>query len=294
MVDVLNSPRTLVLSGAMGTELQRRGYPTKLPLWSGAASLDAPELVRAIHEDYVTSGADIITTNTFRTNKRTFVKAGLGERYRDATIRAVKIAQDVQSLSPRTIFVGGVVAPLEDCYETNLVPSNSELNEEHGSQIRFIASLGVDFIFIETMNCAREAVVALRHAKATSLPIFISFVINNTGDLLSGEPFEDLVKYLIHYAPEVVLLNCRPPALIESGLKKLRAIYNGALGVYANGVGHPANEFGWEFNDNHGTMTPELYVEYTRRWMTYNLKIIGGCCGTTPAHIRAISRFIHS
>lgn len=255
--------------------------------------MEAPELVRAIHEDYVSAGADIITTNTFRTNVRTFLKVGEGERYREATIQAVKIAQEVQAAASRMIYVGGVIAPLEDCYDPAAVPSEHELAYEHKLQIELVASLGVDFIFIETMNCIRESVIALQYAKRTSLPVFISFVINDEGDLLSGEFFTDLLSVIMPYAPEVILLNCRPPVLIERGLKKLRAVYKGMIGVYANGAGRPAHETGWEFTSD-TAMDVEQYLTYVRGWVVYNLKIIGGCCGTTPQYIRAIAQFINA
>src|SRR5512139_2644302 len=121
----------LLLDGAAGTELQRRGVDTTLPLWSARALIEAPEVLRAIHKDYLAAGADIITTNTFRTHRRTLTRAGVGERARELTSLAVQIARDAAGRVDRQIFVAGSMAPLEDCYSPQLVPAADELQVEH-------------------------------------------------------------------------------------------------------------------------------------------------------------------
>src|SRR5262245_30418452 len=108
----------MLLDGGTGTELLRRGYRTTLPLWSAGALLDRPDLVAAIHADYAKAGAEIVTANTFRTNVRALRKAGLEARAPELNRLAVKLARD--SGAP---FVAGSIAPLEDCYRPDLVPS---------------------------------------------------------------------------------------------------------------------------------------------------------------------------
>src|SRR5512145_1404926 len=105
----LSSGRVLLLDGATGTELQRRGVDTSLPLWSARALLVAPEVLRQIHTDYIAAGADIITTNTFRTHRRTLTRAGLGERTRELTQLAVAIARATARQADRKIFIAGSI-----------------------------------------------------------------------------------------------------------------------------------------------------------------------------------------
>jgi homocysteine S-methyltransferase len=103
----LATGRPLLLDGATGTELQRRGVNTGLPLWSARALIEAPEVLRSIHADYINAGADIITTNTFRTKRRTLERAGIGSRARELTRLAVQIARDAAQSVDRKIFVAG-------------------------------------------------------------------------------------------------------------------------------------------------------------------------------------------
>src|SRR5512146_2033834 len=99
----LATGNALLLDGATGTELQRRGVDTSLPLWSARALLEAPEVLRAIHADYIAAGADILTTNTFRTHRRTLTRAGLGERTHELTQLAVKIAREAAQQADRKV-----------------------------------------------------------------------------------------------------------------------------------------------------------------------------------------------
>src|SRR5262245_16744949 len=102
----------------MGTELFRRGVKTKLPCWSAHALLHQPDLVREIHEDYIRAGAEIITTNTFRTSYRSLNKEGYGQRSEEMTKLAVHLAKEARSNSAHSsVWIAGSVAPLEDCYE---------------------------------------------------------------------------------------------------------------------------------------------------------------------------------
>src|SRR3990167_5025855 len=106
----------VLLAGACGTEIQRRGVPTPLPLWSVHALLDNPEVVKQIHLDYLRAGAEVITTNTFRTTARALAKAGIGERARELTRLASRLAREAvsEAHADRTVLVGGSIAPLED------------------------------------------------------------------------------------------------------------------------------------------------------------------------------------
>ena len=295
----LTSGRVLLLDGATGTELQRRGVDTGLPLWSARALLEAPDVLRAIHADYIAAGVDIITTNTFRTQRRTLTRAGLGERSRELTQLAVKIARSAAQQADREIFVAGSISPLEDCYAPQQVPPDDELQIEHAEMAHDLAAAGCDVLLVETMNTIREAVSATHCARETGLPVCVSFVVGPGGRppdqlspaqdfepllLLSGETIAEAVQAVQPLQPAAILINCVPLAYIDRALDEFRAAYSGSIGLYAN-VGHADDQIGWTLTDD---VQPAAYAQHAQRWLAQGAVIIGGCCGTTPDHIAAL------
>ncbi len=296
----------MLLDGATGTELQRRGVDTSLPLWSARALLEAPAVLRAIHADYVTAGADILTTNTFRTHRRTLTRAGLGERTRELTQFAVRLAREAAQQADRKVFVAGSLSPLEDCYSPQLVPPDGELWIEHAEMAHDLAQAGCDLLLIETMNTIREAVIAARCAATTGLPVCVSFVAGLNGlppdqitqigsdeslaplTLLSGESISEAVQAVQPLRPAVILLNCVPLAYIDRAFDELRAAYHGPIGLYAN-VGYADDRVGWTLTDD---VRPAAYAQRARSWLQRGATIIGGCCGTTPEHIAALKEIL--
>ena len=122
----------LLLDGATGTELDRRGVDIGLPLWSARALLEAPGVLAEIHRDYLEAGAGAITTNTFRTHRRTLDKIGLGDRAAELTGLAVTIARRARDDIRPDAPVLGSVAPLEECYRPDLAPDDAACRGEHG------------------------------------------------------------------------------------------------------------------------------------------------------------------
>ena len=300
----LKSGRPLLLDGATGTELNRRGLNTDLPLWSARALIERPDIVRSIHADYIRAGADIITTNTFRTHRRTLARAGIGPRTRELTTLAVQLAREAieRSNSPRSIFIAGSISPLEDCYSPALVPPDDQLRAEHAEMARDLAEAGCDLLLVETMNTIREAVVATEAAVSTGLPVCVSFVVGPGGrppdqiaasidaevTLLSGESIAAVVRAVCPLGPVVILINCVPLAVIDRAFDQLHAADAGLLGLYAN-VGHADDQIGWALTDDVG---PEAYALHAQQWLQRGATIVGGCCGTTHDHIAALRDII--
>jgi methionine synthase I (cobalamin-dependent) len=287
----LRSGPLLLLDSAMGTELERRGAPTRLPLWSARALLEAPEVVRAIHRDDVAAGADILTANTFRTHRRTLAREGLGERCAELTHKAVTLAREAVADAGRPVFVVGSLSPLEDCYSPDLVADDQALETEHGAQAQTLLSAGVDGILVETHNTIRELVTAVRAAKATGLPVIASMVTDGEGHLLSGEPIEVAARALEPLSPDALSINCVPASWLARDLMRLASAAPGiALAAYGN-LGPPTGEGGTIFA--HDVPPPE-YAELARDWLTLGARIIGGCCGTTSAHTAALRQILDS
>jgi len=283
----LQNKELIILDGGMGTEIQRHGVSTKLPLWSAGPLLTHPDLISDIHSSYIKAGADIVTTNTFRTISRTLKHANMTAKdAKELTVKACALAKEARSNSGNdAVIVAGSMAPLEDCYRVDLVPNDDDLAAEHAEWANNLAEGGVDCIFVETMNCIRESVAAMHAATKTGLPVCISFVPDSSGTLLSGESFEDFISAISPFSPFAILLNCKPPEEMNLSLRKLLQATVFPVGVYANGLGRPHDDEGWIFEEG----TPEsTYTSHASDWRQTGATIIGGCCGTTSAYIEHI------
>jgi S-methylmethionine-dependent homocysteine/selenocysteine methylase len=284
----LRAGEKLLLSGAFGTELTRRGVNTDLPLWSAPANAENPDVVRAIHLDYLACGVDLITTNTFRTNRRTLEKPGKGgaAEARAWTAVACRLAQEARTEAGRdAVVIGGSMASLEDCYQPAIVPPDEELFPEHAEHARNLADAGVDFLFIETINCIREAVACMKGAAATGLPVTVSFVCKADGNLLSGESVEDAVDAVMPYKPVLIMTNCAPPDVIDASVARLLKKCDVPVGVYANGDGAPEDKAGWAFKDKD---LSGAYAAWGEKWWKQGAAVVGACCGSNPEYIRKL------
>ncbi|MFN8596777.1 MAG: homocysteine S-methyltransferase family protein, partial [Anaerolineae bacterium] len=245
------------------------------------------------------------TTNTFRTHRRTLTRAGIGARTRELTQLAVRLAREAAAQAGRTVFVAGSMSPLEDCYAPDLVPPDAELRAEHREIATDLADAGCDVLLVETMNSIREAVLAVEAAKATGLPVLASFVVGPNGQppdrvvvnasaanaplrLLSGESITAAVQAVKALKPAAIMVNCVPLAFIDGALEELRAALPSPIGLYAN-VGHADDAIGWTLTDD---VRPEAYAQHARHWLEHGATIVGGCCGTSPAHIAALKKLI--
>src|SRR5262249_13559695 len=144
---------------------------------------------------------------------------------------------------------------------------------------------GVDLLLVETMNTVREAVAAARAARATGKPVIASFVCRSDGRLFSGERVSDGAAALLALGVDALAINCTPVAAIEAPFLELKAALAGRVpcGLYAN-VGRTDAIRGWTNTDD---VSPQDYASRARRWRELGAWLIGGCCGTTPAHVAA-------
>ena len=279
----------LLLDAAMGTELERRGASTRLPLWSARALLECPELVLAIHREEVAAGAEILTANTFRTHRRTLAREGLEERSAELTRTAVSLAREAAREAGRGVFVVGSLSPLEDCYRPDLTPPGEAIEREQALQAQCLAAAGVDGVLVETQNTVRELAAAARWARATGLPVIASMITDGRGRLLSGEPIEGAVGSLASLRVEALSINCVPAGNLSGDLQRLaRAAPGVPLGAYGN-LGPPSGEEGTAYAEE---ISPTDYARLAREWLDAGARIIGGCCGTTPAHTAALRELL--
>ncbi len=284
--------KILLLDGATGTELDRRGVDISLPLWSARAIIDAPHILQDIHSDYLAAGANAITANTFRTHRRSLAKAGLGDQAGALTRQAVEIAKRARDEHNPDALVLGSIAPLEDCYRPELSPDEAACRREHAEMIEHLLGAGVDLLLIETMNNVAEARAAITVAQHHAPGKWIaSFCLRNEGEpgiLLSGESVTQLSDELSEaYA---VGMNCTAAHVTASHVEALRGLLpeNVRIAAYAN-IGYADESGNWISTD---AIDPQRYAQYAKQWIGAGATLVGGCCGTTPQTISAIAALL--
>jgi S-methylmethionine-dependent homocysteine/selenocysteine methylase len=277
----------ILLDGALGTELERLGVSTSLPLWSAQALLDAPDRVRDVHESYIQAGADVITSATFRTTPRALKKAGLAAEADRLTKLAIELAKEARDRAApgREVRIAGSMAPLEDCYKPELSPAAPDAEREHRDQAERLARAGAELLLIETVGTAAEAAAAVRAARTTDLPVWISFLCKSGTELMSGEPLASAVRLVTTLTPDAVLVNCVPVAIATECLEVMGRASALPYGCYANAGSPDMGRSTWCFDPE---MTPERFAEAAAGWLQRGAQIVGGCCGTGPDHIRAL------
>ena len=299
--DRLAGGAPLVLDGAMGSELQRRGVwvshgatPDKLGAWSATAMRDAPEIVREVHEDYFKVGADIATTNSFWTNSVKLGLVGLGDKAAEYTRRSGEIAVEARDrLRPDAYVAGGMAPPHGSRFPVDPI----DLPREFAMQARALKESGVDLLLLEYMGYVADIVAAVDAVAPAGLPIMIGIRhVTEDGAMQRGESFDELVTALGARDVAAILLMCSAPSAISAGLPKLRKAFSGPIGAYPNiGYRHSTQALAsgrqWHGLDT-TTYTPDHLAADGAAWLDMGAQIIGGCCATTPAHIKALRAVI--
>lgn len=288
--------RPLILDGAMGSLLQQMNVKTKGSLWMSYANIEDPEKVYSIHKKYIQAGADIITTNTFRTNPvavREFTKLK-GERLVKASVNlAIKTRENLP------VLIAGSNAPAEDCYQEERTISKKELNYNHKRHIDLLMSAGCDFILNETQSHFDEIKIIVRHCYRQKIPYVISFFFKNNSRLLSGENLFDAVEFVLEYNPLAIGFNCITYKSFKNILNKVGSNYN--WGFYLNCLPLPKRSASFAQAGGGGNYTDEIikcavspkkYLTEVKQSLRKKTSFIGACCGSSPSHIKEIKRFL--
>ena len=281
--------RIMIIDGGMGTMLQKNGLKSgECPeLWN----ITHPEIVKSIHTSYLEAGADIILTNTFGANGVKLLKVKQQQHLKEISKQAVKIARDAaeeyMEKASRQVFIAGSVGPTGEILEPIGTLKNSEAYEGYKNQITEMESSGIDIFILETFYNIDEIKIALKAVKENSdLPVFASMTFDESMKTIYGVTPEQAVEQLFQEEADGVGANCGSgPELLYKVLTRMRIITDAPLLVEPNaGIPYLKN------NEVIYPATPEEMAEYAERFAKLKVNIIGGCCGTTPEHIRAISK----
>ena len=279
--ELLDSDGIHVFDGAMGTMLYSKGIYINRSY--DELNLVAADLVREVHAEYVRAGADIIETNTFGANVNKLQPYGLEGSMREINIRAAQIAREAAG---ERVFVAGAVGPLGLRIEPYGPTSFDEAKEMFTAQVSALLEGGVDLFVLETFSDISELQQAIRAVRELcDLPIIAQVTIQMDGNTLFGATPEVFTTQLDEWGVDVIGLNCGVgPALVLSAIEKMRTLTNRKLSAQPN-AGLPRDVGGRQIY----MCSPEYMAEYSRRIIQAGAKFVGGCCGTTPAHIKLIA-----
>jgi homocysteine S-methyltransferase len=292
----------MILDGALGTELERRGADLKDPLWSARVLHEQPELIRAVHYEYFVAGADVATTASYQAHFAAFAARGIAaERVPELLRESVWLAQAARdeylrnrapdSARPRPLIaasVGPYGAALADGseYRGHYLLNDAELAEFHRPRMLALLSAGPDLLACETIPSLREAQVLARLvAEVPDSWAWISFSCRDGTHTCEGQDLADCARAL-DVVPQIAAIgvNCSSPAYVPSLLQRMRAHTDKPLLAYPNlGERYDASTRGW-----HGHGIEANFAAHARSWYEAGARLIGGCCGTTPADIDAI------
>ena len=276
------SHRVLVADGAMGTMLYDKGV--FINRCYDELNLTTPDMIRQIHNDYVKAGAEILETNTFGANRMRLAAFGLGEKLRGINHAGVKLAREA---ARDTAFVAGAVGPLGANIEPLGPTSFAEARSIFREQVECLIEAGVDLLILETfynLDELREAIFAAREVAGPEIVIVGQVTIDDFGNVRGGTDTETFTKLLDEWPVDVIGANCSagPKVMLET-IEKMMLYSKKPMSAMPN-AGHPQRVEGRSIY----LCSPEYMSQYARRFLWAGVKIIGGCCGTTPEHIKLV------
>jgi methionine synthase I (cobalamin-dependent)/5,10-methylenetetrahydrofolate reductase len=282
------STRPVLADGAMGTILYARGV--FINRCYDELNLSDPGLILSIHEEYLQAGAEILETNTFGANRFRLARHGLGEKVAEINAAGVKLArQAVAHLKEKQAsdaWVAGSVGPLGVRLEPLGKTGLDEARAAFVEQIAALSEAGVDLLILETMPALNEAHEALAAAKAAApdLPVLVMVTVDDDGNCLDGASAEQAAALLTEWGAGAIGINCSTgPTTVLTAIEAMRAATSLPLAAMPN-AGMPRAVEG----RNIYLCSPEYMASFARKALQAGVQFVGGCCGTTPNHIRAM------
>ncbi len=290
----------VLLDGATGTELQRRGAPMDRDAWCGPASLEHDRLLTEIHADYIVAGAEVITANTFASSRLMLSRAGFGDRVEEINRRAVEAALRARDQAPGGdgIVVAGSLSHMLPLTEGTAITDPDSVPDDAATASAFdelagiLARSGCDLIILEMMYCPRRIRLALDAALATGLPVWLGLSARRAPDgrILSfcpqaDLPLDEIATLIPARQVDAAGVMHSPAELTAEALRSVRAQFDGPLMAYPDSGHFEMPD--WRFVD---IMAPERFRQFCTDWIRSGVQIIGGCCGLTVEHVRAARR----
>ncbi len=278
---VKNSGRPLILDGAMGSLLQQYNVPADSHLWMSKANIDYPEILKDIYHQYIEAGADIITSNTFRTNPVAVKNSDFTSE--ELVKEALFIARN--SVQNTKVIIAGSNPPAEDCYQIERTLSKDEIEKNHKTHIDLLVKYGSDFILNETQSHLDEIEIICKYCYSNKIQYVSSLFVNEELKILSGEDVKDVIDFIHNYKPLAIGFNCITISAFLEIHRKIELNFN--WGMYLN-----CGDGSFSDVDIKCGVTPEEYAQVVKNVSDKSPLFIGACCGSSPEHIKKIKELL--
>lgn len=280
----------VIVDGALGTELQLRGVRMDQHAWSGVAVLDHGEVVRAIHEDYIRAGADVIIANTFASARRALEPAGHGADVAHINRLAVDLAKQARAEVGRPVAIAGSISTYFGRNDPPKAPEPEAERAAYREQAELLAEAGCDLIALEMMTDIEQTSFAVDAAFDVGLPVWLGFSVRQReadGTVMLFDDVHTLEEGLRAFAARsfaaITVMHSRVP-FAAPAIEVVKRHWSGVIGAYPHSGRFKMPE--WQFVD---LIAPDDYAHEARGWVAQGARLIGGCCGIGPAHIRHLA-----
>lgn len=291
----LDNGDLVILDGGTGTDIQRRGVKMDSDVWCAEANLTHPDVVRAVHDDYIKVGAEVITANTYASAPLMFNAHGRDADLIETDTVAMRVAREAADAAGRPVCVAGSISVMRpmtrgtDDFDLSYTWDDDTVRRLFDAKAANLKACGADMLIMEMMRDIKFSSWAVEAAVNTGLPVWVGIAVERTGDgTLAGvnhpeQLLESIVKELTRFNPDACLIMHSPIDTILEGLEIISANWSGPTGAYPE-----AGEFtmpDWQFVD----IAPADFAVAAESWRAAGAQIVGGCCGVTPDHIAALS-----
>ena len=289
----LAAGENIILDGGTGTDIQRRGAPMSGDTWCADANATHGEIIRAVHDDYIAVGADIITANSFASSPLSFNAYGRDEEM--LALDAAAVSHAKAAAQGHDVCVAGSFSTMRPVYAGTDRTDLSKNWTRDEAMVLFrrkaqnLKALGVDLVMMEMMRDTDYSLWACEAALETGLPVWIGISVEKHGDMLTGfgredQKFDDVAKAMAGLKPEVISIMHTSPNNTDEALAILRKHWNGPVGTYPECGYFKAPD--WQFVD---VIAPSDLVRKSHEWNKLGATVFGGCCGLGPDHIHALA-----
>jgi S-methylmethionine-dependent homocysteine/selenocysteine methylase len=286
----LEADEIVLIDGATGTELQRRGVPMNEVVWSGAAVLSHPDVVRETHEDYIRAGAQVIITNTFGSTRQMLEPAGFGEQVETVHRNATALARQARDNVARPgVAVAGSISTEPPRFDRSAFLAPDKELEAYREAAGLLTDSGVDLIALEMIVETEHAARAIQAAQETGLPVWLGMGCRKAEDgrIMSFDhpdiEFVSLLDALLGSGPAVLNIMHSEIGAIPEAIDMVRERWPGPIGVYPESGYFTSPNWNWV-----DVISPDDLVTEALGWVAAGVRLLGGCCGTSPDHIRAL------
>lgn len=283
--------RVVLLDGGMGQELVRRSSRPPSPLWSAQIMLDEPQIVEAVHRDYIEAGARVLTLNSYSATPERLARDADRDLFEPLQRAAIEIA--IRAIGDNDIVIAGCLPPLYGSYHPETAPSFEVCLATYREIVR-LQEQAVEVFICETLSSLKEIRSAVQAAAESGKPVWcaMSVMDEDGGTLRSGEPLLEGARAARDAGAAAVLINCSWPEAIKQGLSDLDS--SGLpFGGFANGfkkIDDLALGGTVDVLETRADLGPDRYAGHAMAWVDAGARIVGGCCEIGPAHISALAQ----